>query len=141
MTTYRIEADHVTELFLAKRAPFQTAEGANVSADRSQKPFCLVVEVPSVKPNRSFIFEPIKTVGQAMAFITLLQAHSIMWHFDDNVEDVAWGDTEFPPDATELVALNARIDDMVYEITPAEWGEYGCPIGYALFVMKLMDQA
>ena len=137
--SHRFALTAVTELVRMRRDKLESATGASIYLDAGRAQ--VVVSVPKTKPNRSFIFEPIKTVGQAMAFIALLQAHSIMWHFDDNVEDIEWGDTEFPPDATELVALNARVDDMVYNVPVEAWGEYEGPIGYALFVMKLMDQA
>ena len=83
----------------------------------------------------SFVHRPITNRQEGEAFIALLQANGLMFHFEDDVHDIIWGETGEAPSFTELCAMDARRNEL-YEL---DWGEHECPIGFALTLMDQMD--
>lgn len=83
-----------------------------------------------------FLAKPITDRAEGEAFIALLHANSLMFHFEDDVHDIIWGELAEAPTYSQLCLLDQRRDEL-YEL---EWDEYECPIGYALHIMKLTEQ-
>lgn len=75
---------------------------------------------------------PIKTIDQAKAFIQGLHNSGKMFHFEDSPESIINGET-----GGELFTLSEcrKIRTRVRELYSFQWGEFDCPIGYALHVM------
>lgn len=80
---------------------------------------------------REMIHRPITTLDEAKAFVQFLQDEGLMFHFEDDVHDIIWGGSSEAPTHEELVQMDLRRD----ELYGFEWGEFECPIGYALHVM------
>lgn len=88
--------------------------------------------------DRSFIFKPITTREEGEEFIALLHANSLMFHFEDDVWDIIWGELANAPSDVEIAALDSRRNEL-YE-GDFDWGEHECPIGYALYIMGLTEE-
>jgi len=88
--------------------------------------------------SRSWIFKPITTREEGEAFIALLHANSLMFHFEDDVWDILWGEAADAPTDVEIAALDLRRNEL-YE-GQFDWGEHECPIGYALHIMGLTEE-
>lgn len=85
----------------------------------------------------SFILKPITNRGEANTFITLLCANNMLFHFEDDVDDILWGEAAPHLIREELDALKLRVDELYSD--DLDWGEHDCPIGYALEVMASME--
>jgi len=81
----------------------------------------------------SFVHKPITDRSEGEAFIALLLANKLLFHFEDDVHDIIWGETDEAPTYVELCAMDKRRN----ELYTLEWGEHECPIGYALHIMDL----
>lgn len=88
--------------------------------------------------DRTFLSTPITTQSEAEAFIAILHANSMMFHFEDDVFDIIWGELAELPNNEELVLLDQRRNEL-YE-GEFDWGEHECPIGYALHIMGLTEE-
>lgn len=74
----------------------------------------------------------IRTIDQAKDFIAELNASGKMFHFEDSPESIISGST-----GEALFSLSdcKKIRARVRELYSFRWGEFDCPIGYALYVM------
>lgn len=79
----------------------------------------------------SFVHRPITDRASGEAFIALLHANRLMFHFEDDVHDIEWGEVAEAPSYVELCALDARRR----ELYALDWEEHVCPIGFALSLM------
>lgn len=77
---------------------------------------------------------PINNLAEAKAFIEALHAEGLMWHFDDDPVDCLHETS--PLVRREHAVLLGIQRDRLYDF---EWGEFECPIGYALHIMKETD--
>lgn len=84
--------------------------------------------------SRAFIHKPITNRQEGEAFIALLLAEGLMFHFEDDVHDVLWAEGNAPT-YPELCAIDQRRNEL-YEL---DWGGHECPIGFALTLMQQMD--
>jgi len=71
----------------------------------------------------------IDSLPRAMAFIEALDANGLLFHFEDDVRDCLWG-VELTDE--DLDILSSQRDALYAD--DFEWGEFECPIGYALHV-------
>lgn len=75
--------------------------------------------------------KPITTLAEARAFIEVLHRNGDLFHFEDDVRDIMW---RADKSAEEIDAIDARRNELYSLDWPEDDG--GCPIGYALQVMK-----
>ncbi len=72
------------------------------------------------------------TLTQAKSFINQLGKEKLIYHFDDDAVDCLY-------ETNKLTTLKKaeKIQDTINSIYEADldWGKYGCPIGYALYVL------
>lgn len=75
---------------------------------------------------------PIRTIDQAKVWIKELHDADLMFHFEDSPESIINGDT-----GEALFSLSdcKKIRARVRELYSFPWGDFECPIGYALHVM------
>jgi len=72
------------------------------------------------------------TFETAKAYIRYLDSNGLMYHFDDGAFDCLY--------RNNVCSLAEALDiqeviDQIYE-ADFDWGEYECPIGYALHLME-----
>lgn len=75
--------------------------------------------------------KPITTIVDAKAFIALLFTVELTWHFDDDPVDCLHETN--PLVSREDAEFLGEQRDALYDF---EWGEFDCPIGYLLTLMK-----
>ena len=86
--------------------------------------------------NVKFLNAPLTTETQAKAWIEELVVQDKMFHFDDDprtIIDVKTSERTFTDE--EADSLTKRVN----ELYNFDWGEYECPIGYALHIMEDVD--
>ena len=79
-----------------------------------------------------FLEKPITSFEDAKIFIDNLQNNDVLFHFDDDPYDIIAVDGErtFSDEEAKLIDLR------VPELFAQEWGEFECPHGYALHLMR-----
>lgn len=86
----------------------------------------------------TFLSTPIATRDEGEVFIAMLIAHNWLFHFEDDVFDIIWGDAPNAPSDNQLVQMDERRNEL-YE-GEFDWEEHDCPIGYALHLMHLAEE-
>lgn len=81
----------------------------------------------------AIIAAPIETIEQGKAWIEALHAADCLFHFEDSPADII-DEKDEPLFSPEQAALIGNQVDALYAL---EWGEWECPIGYALHVLGL----
>jgi len=84
---------------------------------------------------RQLYYSPIGNINQAKSFIRALHDRDHVFHFDEDVHKVIWGQPMNPHD---LWAIDQRRSELYS--TDLGWGSFGCPIGFVLAETKVRDQ-
>lgn len=72
-------------------------------------------------------FRPIRNLETGKRWIEDITAAKMLWHFDDDLSTIIWGEGIQLSVMDECILAKARDD--LYDL---DWGYYECPIGYAL---------
>lgn len=72
-------------------------------------------------------------IKQAKAFIEYLHKNDLMFHFDDCAVECLYRNGACS--LGDAIAIQVEVDEIY--AADLDWGEFECPIGYALHLMKL----
>ena len=80
-----------------------------------------------------FLHRPVTCREGAEAYIRSLVDADLLYHFDEDAHSVVWGRDDVTPGMCD--AMNRRCSELYGAVE--DWGEHGCPIGYALRVLEV----
>ena len=87
----------------------------------------------SVPRTTGILETPCVTLDDCKACIREIIARGLLWHFEDDPAETVDRSGRCVFTEEEAAELRMRAEEF-YEVDADEWGEYGCPIGYALAV-------
>jgi len=79
---------------------------------------------------------PITDLAEAKAYIKVLVNNSLVYHFEEDPEDILWGlSADRLPTEADKQALNTRTRECYQK--SIDWSQDGdCPIGYCLICLE-----